>query len=39
MKNVSDYNTCAHVSLAGDRSMSHDTQWLQPLIVLNLPWL
>jgi hypothetical protein len=39
MRNVSDYNTCMYMSLAGDRSTSHDTQWLQSLIVLNLPWL
>jgi len=37
MRNVPDYNTCMYLSLPGDQSMSHDTQWLQPLIVLNHP--
>lgn len=37
MRNVPDYNTRVDLSLLNDRSMSHDTHWLQPLILLNLP--
>jgi len=31
MRNVPNYNTCVYLSQPGDRSMSHDIQWLQPL--------